>query len=87
MKCKCGKVAEYSLFLIIPARGTNREMRLDLKMRLCDECRERASVADLITDERWKSIERVFKQGGYVMPDRKRVRLEAESIFSAARTI
>lgn len=52
-----------------PARG-------EASIRLCDACRKKTKVEDLLTDEGFKQVCAAFKQIGSAMPDRSRTQID-----------
>jgi hypothetical protein len=49
-------------------------------LRICDDCRKKMTVADLVTDDGWTSICAAFTLRGFARPTRKLTKLDWERI-------
>lgn len=66
------------LLLYAPLKwGAGRPpIRIQLGLRLCDECKQAAAASDFLTDDGWRHLTRLILKSGYIMPDSNRTKLE-----------
>ena len=63
-----------------PRRFMKNPAKLEIKLGLCDSCKPKLTVADILDDEGWREIERKFRGLRKKVPKRKLTKICWESL-------
>lgn len=77
----CGGQGVWRPVLLLTVKGHDGPpARSVMGLRICDDCRRKMIVADLVTDDGWQTICAGFTLRGFARPTRKLTKLDWERI-------